>query len=40
MGKTVKGINDFYTNQTEKLIVIKYEDGVISEDEIKEILKR
>jgi predicted MFS family arabinose efflux permease len=37
--KTVKGINDFYTNQTEKLIVIKYEDGVISEDEIKEILK-
>ena len=38
--KTVKGINDFYTNQTEKLIVIKYEDGVISEDEIKDILKR
>jgi len=38
--KTVKGINDFYTNQTEKLIVIKYEDGVISEDDIKEMLKR
>jgi len=38
--KTVKGINDFYTNQTEKLIVVKYEDGVVSEEDIKEILKR
>jgi len=37
--KTVKGINDFYTNQTEELIVIKYEDGVISEEEIKELLR-
>ncbi len=37
--KTIKGINDFYTNHTENLIVIKYEDGVISEDEIKEVLR-
>ena len=38
--KTIKGINDFYTNHTENLIVVKYEDGVISEDEIKEVLKK
>ena len=38
--KTVKGINDFYTNQTEKLIVIKYEDGVIDEDDIKKVLSK
>ena len=37
--KTIKGINDFYTNHTENLIVVKYEEGVISEDEIKEVLK-
>ncbi len=40
MLKTVKGINDFYTNHTEKIIVVKYEDGIISEDEIKEMLKK
>ena len=38
--KTIKGINDFYTNHTENLIVVKYEEGVISEDEIKEVLRK
>ena len=40
MLKTVKGINDFYTNTTEEMIVVKYEDDVISEDEIKQMLKK
>jgi len=38
--KVLKGINDFYINETEKLIVVKYEDGVLSEDDIKNILKK
>jgi len=36
--KTLKGINDFYTNKTEKIIVVKYESEVLSEDEIKKVL--
>ena len=36
--KGVEGINDFYTNKTEKLIVVKYEDGVIDEDTIRGML--
>jgi len=36
--KGVEGINDFYVNKTEKLIVVKYEDGVIDEDTIRGML--
>ena len=36
--KGVEGINDFYTNKTEKLMVIKYEDEVIDEDTIRGML--
>jgi len=36
--KEVEGINDFYTNKTEGLIVVKYEKEQIDEDKIKEIL--
>jgi len=36
--KTVKGINDFYTNKTEGIIVIKYESEVIDEDTIRGML--
>ena len=36
--KNVEGINDFYTNKTEKTMVIKYEDGVIDEDTIRGML--
>ncbi len=38
--KTIKGISDFYTNESEKLIVIKYDSDTISEDEIKDFLDR
>ncbi len=38
--KGLEGINDFYTNHTEELIVVKYEDGVIEEEKIKELLKK
>ncbi len=36
--KNVEGINDFYTNKTEKLMVIKYEDAIIDEDTIRGML--
>jgi predicted MFS family arabinose efflux permease len=36
--KEVEGINDFYTNKTEGLIVVKYEDEVIDEDTIRGML--
>jgi len=36
--KNVEGINDFYTNKTEGLIVIKYEDEKIDEDTIRGLL--
>jgi len=38
--KTLKGINDFYTNESEKLVVIKYDSDTINEDEIKDFLNR
>ncbi len=38
MLKNVEGINDFYTNKTEKLMVIKYEDAIIDEDTIRGML--
>ena len=37
--KEVDGINDFYTNHTERVIVIKYEKEILDEDKIKELLK-
>ncbi len=37
--KGLEGINDFYTNHTEKIIVVKYEEGLIDEERIKELLK-
>jgi MFS family permease len=36
--KNVKGINDFYTNKTEKIMVIKYEKEIIDEDTIRGLL--
>ena len=36
--KEVEGINDFYTNKTEGLIVVKYEDEKIDEDTIRGML--
>ena len=38
--KGLKGVTDFYVNETEKLIVIKYDADEISEDEIKEYLHK
>ncbi len=38
--KGVEGINDFYTNHTENLIVVKYENDAIDEEKIKELLKK
>jgi predicted MFS family arabinose efflux permease len=38
--KTVEGVSDFYTNESEKLIVIKYDSDKISEDSIKDFLDR
>ncbi len=36
--KVLKGVTDFYVNETEKLIVIKYDADEISEDEIRNYL--
>jgi MFS family permease len=36
--KEVEGVNDFYTNKTEKIMVIKYEDEVIDEDTLRGML--
>jgi MFS family permease len=38
--KNVDGINDFYTNKTENLIVIKYEKEQIDEDTIRGLLTK
>ena len=38
--KGIEGINDFYTNHTEKLIVVKYENDAIDEEKIKKLLKK
>ncbi|SFV52029.1 MULTIDRUG-EFFLUX TRANSPORTER [hydrothermal vent metagenome] len=38
--KGIEGVNDFYTNHTEELIVIKYENDIIDEEKIKELLKK
>ena len=38
--KGIEGINDFYTNHTENLIVVKYENDAIDEEKIKELLKK
>jgi len=38
--KTLEGVSDFYTNESEKLIVIKYDSDKISEDSIKDFLDR
>jgi len=38
--KTLEGITDFYVNETEKLIVIKYDAQIIDEDKIKAFLHK
>jgi hypothetical protein len=38
--KTLEGVSDFYTNESENLIVIKYDSDKISEDSIKDFLDR
>lgn len=38
--KGVEGVNDYYINETEGLIVVKYDAGVIDEEEIARRLKR
>ncbi len=37
--KDIEGINDFYTNYTERIIVVKYEKEILDEQKIKELLK-
>ena len=36
----IQGIHDFYTNKTEKLIVIKYDAEILTEDKVKEIWQK
>jgi len=38
--KVMKGITDFYINETEKIIVIKYDKDELNEEEIKDFLKK
>lgn len=38
--KVMKGITDFYVNETEKIIVVKYDKDEIDEKSIKEFLKK
>jgi predicted MFS family arabinose efflux permease len=38
--KVIKGITDFYINETEKLIVVKYDKDELDEKTIKEFLKK
>ncbi len=38
--KVVEGITDFYVNETEKIIVVKYDKEKLDEDYIKEFLKK
>ena len=38
--KSLEGITDFYVNETEELIVIKYDADKISEEQIKEFLHK
>ena len=38
--KVMEGITDFYINETEKIIVVKYDKEKLDEDEIKEFLKK
>ncbi len=38
--KMVEGIKDFYINETEEIIVVKYDNQVISEEFVKKILKK
>ena len=36
--KTTKGVGDFYINETEGTIIVKYEDEVIGEDDLRKML--
>ncbi len=38
MLKTTKGISDFYINETERTIIVKYDDETIEEDELRKML--
>jgi len=38
--KVMRGVTDFYVNETEKLIVVKYDKEVLDEESIKEFLKK
>jgi predicted MFS family arabinose efflux permease len=38
--KTLKGVTDFYVNESENLIIIKYDNEEIDEDSIKEFLDK
>jgi len=38
--KVMEGINDFYVNETEKIIVVKYDKEKVDPERIKEILRR
>jgi len=38
--KVMEGITDFYINESEKIIVVKYDKEVIGEEEIKEFLRK
>jgi hypothetical protein len=38
MLKATKGVSDFYINETEETIVVKYDDEEIEEDELRKML--
>jgi hypothetical protein len=38
--KVIDGVTDFYVNETEKIIVVKYDKEKLNEDIIKEFLKK
>nr|WP_281951581.1 MFS transporter [Nitrosophilus kaiyonis] len=38
--KVMEGVTDFYVNETEKIIVVKYDKEKLDENEIKEFLKK
>jgi len=38
MLKTTKGVSDFYINETEETIVVKYDDEEIGEDDLRQML--
>jgi len=38
--KVMEGITDFYINETEEIIVVKYDNTILNEEDIKEFLRK